>query len=278
MGGALRGAIELDVSMQIRVSEAPKAEPGEMELVTPTRVYRFRAADGHSRGTWLDKIQGALDGLDAPDSAVASHTSAHNSSTGSGQQHAVSARRVLPAGATYESVLAKINLGDGFYGEENPLGLWEESTSTGRDMDGEELLGYLAALLAADGKTFEDETFPASDASIWTNPARKGDFLQGEKVQWKRPHEMMDKQHRPVVFSGSIDPDDIVQGQLGDCYLLAALAAICDTASLVDDLIVEDFGCGGTEQGLCEYTYHNLCCVARPSCKRRDYQLYAQMA
>ena len=198
MGGALKGAIELEASMQIRVSEAPKAEPGEMELVTPMRVYRFRAADEHSRATWLDKIQGALNSLDAPDIAVASTS---NSPTGSRQQRVVSARRALPPGATYESVLAKINLGDGFYGEDNPLGIWEESTSMGRDMDGEELVGHLAALLAADGKIFEDATFPASDASIWTDPARKGDFLKGEKIQWKRPHEMMDKHQRLKAFS-----------------------------------------------------------------------------
>jgi hypothetical protein len=244
-----------------------------MELVTLTRVYRFRAADVQSRATWLNKIQDALNGLAA--SAVSSPTPSTNSPTGSGQR-VVNANRALPAGATYESVLAKINLGDGFYGEENHLGLWEESTRTGRDMDGEELVGQLAALLAANSKIFEDETFPASDASIWTNPARKGDFLEGENIQWKRPHEMMDKQHRAVVFSGTIDPDDIVQGQLGDCYLLAALAAICDTASLVDDLIIEDFGCGGTEQGLCEYAYHTT-----SRCYHTDVltdHMYAQMA
>ena len=271
MGGALRGQIELDASMQIRVSEAPNAGPGEMELVTLTRVYRFRAVDVQSRATWLNKIQNALDGLDAAN-AASSATPPKDSSIESGQRRAVSAKRALPTGATYESVLAKLNLGDGFYGEENHLGIWEESTRTGRDMDGEELVGQLAALLAADSKIFEDATFPASDASIWTNPTRKGDFLHGENIQWKRPHEMMDRQHRAVVFSGTIDPDDIVQGQLGDCYLLAALAAICDTASLVDDLIVEDFGCGGTEQGLCEYVYltSTLCCVARTSYRRPD--------
>jgi hypothetical protein len=152
-------------------------------------------------------------------------------------------------GASYADVLARINLHDGFYGTENALGLWEESTGTGRDMDGEALVGQLAELLA-EGCAFEDHTFPAADASIWADPSRKGNFLRGEKIEWKRPNEMMGMKHKPVVFSGTIDPDDIQQGKLGDCYLLAALAAICTSEWLIGDLIVEDFGCGGTEQGL----------------------------
>ena len=155
-------------------------------------------------------------------------------------------------GASYEELLAKIGLHDGFYGVENSLGLWEESTSTGRDMDGEKLVGQLAEVLAEEGRTFVDTAFPASDASIWNDPAKKGAFLKGDKVQWKRPAEMMDGEHVPVVFSGSTDADDIKQGKLGDCYLLAALAACAHSEWLMADLIVEEFGVGGTDQGLCK--------------------------
>lgn len=39
-----------------------------------------------------------------------------------------------------------------------------------------------------------------------------------------------------------IEPDDVNQGALGDCYLLAALSAIASHPQLVKVLLVEDFG------------------------------------
>jgi hypothetical protein len=52
-------------------------------------------------------------------------------------------------------------------------------------------------------------------------------FLAGvpvQEIEWKRPHEWGVPDQKSVVWSGSIDPDDVAQGRLGNCYLLAALA------------------------------------------------------
>eukprot|EP01047_Picozoa_sp_COSAG01_P070798 COSAG01_NODE_10824_length_2073_cov_2.612969_1_plen_361_part_00 len=137
-------------------------------------------------------------------------------------------------------------------------------TQQRRDADGEEAVVQLAtALRSAEGgpRHFVDADFPASDASLYRGGGGEGGragaedqeagfrtdlapFLAGVKdIQWKRPSEMGEAGScRPVVFSADISPDDIAQGQLGNCYFLAALAA-CASAKddrLLNDLIVED--------------------------------------
>jgi hypothetical protein len=54
-------------------------------------------------------------------------------------------------------------------------------------------------------------------------------------VQWRRPHEFMD---HPVVFEEDIDPNDIKQGQLGDCWFLSALSSLAERPGLVRRLFI----------------------------------------
>ncbi|KAM8878694.1 calpain-9 [Spinachia spinachia] len=67
------------------------------------------------------------------------------------------------------------------------------------------------------GVLFEDEDFPAADASLY--------YSQGVPVhiQWKRPTEICKD---PKFILGGADRTDICQGQLGDCWLLAAIASL----------------------------------------------------
>ena len=81
--------------------------------------------------------------------------------------------------------------------------------------------------------------FPADYTSLFADPTTAGRnadaqqtfrkdqdaFLAGvEGIVWKRPAEWGNPNDQIVMFSGGIDPDDVAQGRLGNCYYLAAMA------------------------------------------------------
>jgi hypothetical protein len=133
---------------------------------------------------------------------------------------------------------------------------------TSRDPVGENLVKELAAELRAKGSVFEDPIFPADTASLFADPQlaernmnaaqtfRKDQdaFLAGVTgIQWKRPKEWGDASAKVVMFSGKgsgLDPDDVAQGRLGNCYFLAAIAGCAASADtediLIRDLCIED--------------------------------------
>lgn len=65
------------------------------------------------------------------------------------------------------------------------------------------------------GNLFNDPEFPADEASLY--------FSQSApySMEWKRPHELVND---PELFAAGASRFDINQGELGDCWLLAALA------------------------------------------------------
>ena len=69
--------------------------------------------------------------------------------------------------------------------------------------------------------------------------------LEGRTVLWKRAAEIGERGATAVMFADGVEPDDINQGALGDCYFLAALAdAATHTTgggmSLVEELFVAE--------------------------------------
>ena len=78
---------------------------------------------------------------------------------------------------------------------------------------------------------FEDPDFPATDDSLFFSKKPPRPFV------WKRPHEIVSD---PKMFVGGASRFDITQGMLGDCWLLAAVAALCQYEGLLYQVVPPD--------------------------------------
>lgn len=76
---------------------------------------------------------------------------------------------------------------------------------------------------------FCDPDFPADERALFHNPSSLPDsHLPIPCVQWLRPHEVCTQagEEAPQLFVDSATSSDVVQGALGDCWLLSALAVV----------------------------------------------------
>jgi len=81
------------------------------------------------------------------------------------------------------------------------------------------------------GVLFEDPDFPAVDESMFFSKKPPRPFV------WKRPKEIVND---PKMFVGGASRFDITQGMLGDCWLLAAVAALCQYEGLLYQVVPPD--------------------------------------
>jgi hypothetical protein len=109
------------------------------------------------------------------------------------------------------------------------------------DQSEEEVI--IQALIArGDNVMYEDPHFPASDSSLYKNPNRPPDYADEEPRStygphpWYRPEEYT---VAPDYFKGGSGAGDVIQGSLGDCWLIGALASV---ASHPNQLIENIFG------------------------------------
>jgi calpain-15 len=80
---------------------------------------------------------------------------------------------------------------------------------------------------------FIDPHFPPRDISLYN--VLEDQYPYNFVVQWRRPHEFMEN---PVVFEDDVDPNDIKQGQLGDCWFLSALSSLAERPGMVKRLFI----------------------------------------
>ena len=65
-------------------------------------------------------------------------------------------------------------------------------------------------------------------------------------VVWRRPGDILERNDAvpsgtaAKVFAGGVEPDDICQGELGDCYLLSALSVLAEVKGSVEGLFAPD--------------------------------------
>eukprot|EP00743_Colponemidia_sp_Colp-15_P002164 GILK01002349.1.p1 GENE.GILK01002349.1~~GILK01002349.1.p1 ORF type:complete len:1020 (-),score=203.00 GILK01002349.1:103-3162(-) len=87
------------------------------------------------------------------------------------------------------------------------------------------------------GGLFDDPDFPASVQSLYKSLERLPEYATQEPTinRWLRPHEISDE---PQLFIEGSTAGDVMQGSLGDCFLLGALSAVATRKELIEQLFV----------------------------------------
>nr|CDS34356.1 calpain A [Hymenolepis microstoma] len=90
--------------------------------------------------------------------------------------------------------------------------------------------------LRGTGRLFEDPDFPANSSSLFYSMAAPSG------IEWKRPSEIC---REPKFISGGRSRFDVRQGELGDCWLLAAVANLAMYEDLLNQVIPpnQEFNC-----------------------------------
>ncbi|XP_062345334.1 calpain-13 [Cinclus cinclus] len=94
----------------------------------------------------------------------------------------------------------------------------------------------LRALCLSQGLLFEDATFPAYISSIGPSLLPEEKLWQ---IQWKRPTEL---QRNPYLIMDGVSRFDIMQGEIGDCWMLAALGSLTLRKQFLENVLPKDQG------------------------------------
>eukprot|EP01059_Diplonema_ambulator_P010472 TRINITY_DN20512_c0_g1_i1.p1 TRINITY_DN20512_c0_g1~~TRINITY_DN20512_c0_g1_i1.p1 ORF type:complete len:963 (+),score=348.14 TRINITY_DN20512_c0_g1_i1:66-2954(+) len=107
----------------------------------------------------------------------------------------------------------------------------------------------IAAVCSETGTPFVDLTFPPGKTSLYR------EWETGMKdAPWMKPSQYLPPDVPPALFVGSVEPEDIDQGSLGDCYLLSALACLSEFEPLVTAIFddSQDYSLGIYRATLCK--------------------------
>ncbi|XP_040468261.1 calpain-13-like [Falco naumanni] len=94
----------------------------------------------------------------------------------------------------------------------------------------------LQAACLSQGLLFEDTTFPAHVSSIGPDLLPQDRLYQ---IQWKRPTELL---RNPCLIMDGVSRFDIMQGEIGDCWMLAALGSLTLRKQFVENVLPRDQG------------------------------------
>uniref|UniRef100_A0A8D2BBR2 Calpain 9 n=1 Tax=Sciurus vulgaris TaxID=55149 RepID=A0A8D2BBR2_SCIVU len=96
------------------------------------------------------------------------------------------------------------------------------------------------------GRLFEDTDFPANNTSLFYSERLPVPFV------WKRPGEIVEK---PEFILGGATRTDICQGELGDCWLLAAIASLTLNEKALARVVPQDQSFGPGYAGIFHFQF-----------------------
>ncbi|KAL8255534.1 hypothetical protein R6Q59_030601 [Mikania micrantha] len=98
--------------------------------------------------------------------------------------------------------------------------------------------------LLAKGETlFTDQEFPPNDRSLFVDPDNPPSKLQVVS-KWSKPTEIVNENQsgsNPCLFSGDVNPSDVCQGRLGDCWFLSAVAVLTEVSRISEVIITPEY-------------------------------------
>ncbi|XP_058275868.1 calpain-13 isoform X2 [Hirundo rustica] len=117
---------------------------------------------------------------------------------------------------------------------------WQTAGATGnlqnlRKFNSQDFKDLRASCLSR-GLLFEDVTFPAHISSIGPTLLPEEKLRQ---IQWKRPTEL---QRNPYLVMDGVSRFDIMQGEIGDCWMLAALGSLTLRKQFLENVLPKDQG------------------------------------
>ncbi|EFC48968.1 predicted protein [Naegleria gruberi] len=99
--------------------------------------------------------------------------------------------------------------------------------------------GFLMKKCIETKNMYIDRDFPATTTSICHNEtflSSKG--IDPSSINWMRPKEFCKGSLRPELFLAGVEPADIRQGKIGDCYFLGAIAVAALHPKLIKSLFI----------------------------------------
>lgn len=94
------------------------------------------------------------------------------------------------------------------------------------------------------GSLFEDPEFPSNDESLFCTKQSDRSYV------WLRPKEICDDPH---FFVEGFSRFDVQQGDLGDCWLLAAVTSLTHNAKLFYRVVCDDNSLDRYYAGVCHF-------------------------
>jgi len=104
------------------------------------------------------------------------------------------------------------------------------------------ILGCLRVACCGRCTEYRDKKFPPAASSIGAWRGSKDPTQINEQIKWRRARELFEERLtdedkkagvRVKLFEDGISPRDLAQGQVGDCWLIAALACAAENPGLI---------------------------------------------